>query len=160
MKYFLCLLLLPPVLAELPIRLNLTPSVPVGFYREISIPTAPFIGFCLSDSQLRIAREAGVEMAAGSCGMQPLLKPVFRATREAPIVFSSEGFRVDRALLPSTAPKAKSTSGKPLVHYPFGTYTAGLWAVSSFHEDSFDSRYLGPIDPAQIQFRAVSFLTF
>lgn len=160
MKHFLWLLLLPPMVSSLPFRLNLTGSVPVGLYRQTTDSRARFAGFCLAESQLETARAAGVQMATGTCGVQPVLKPIFRASKANPIVLSEDGFHVHGRLLPNTAPKSKSLSGKPLVHFRFGIYTEGLWAVSFFNKDSFDSRYFGSIQSSQIQFYAAPFLTF
>jgi len=42
----------------------------------------------------------------------------------------------------------------PLEHYPFGVYTNGIWAVSDFNANSYDSRYFGPLAPDAIRFDA------
>ncbi|MBV8114271.1 MAG: S26 family signal peptidase, partial [Silvibacterium sp.] len=111
---------------------------------------------CLAQGAIESAIKAGLEIARGDCptGVAPILKPVFRASAGDPIVYSEEGFFVHGALLPNTAPKKRSRTGAPLTHYPFGEYRSGLWAISDYNRDSFDSRYFGPVDSSAVRFYA------
>jgi conjugative transfer signal peptidase TraF len=142
-------------------RLNTSGSVPVGLYRETSDNAAAYTGFCLSLEQLRAVRRAGLELGAGECpgGVSPLLKPLVEASPMHPVTFTEHGFVIDGKLLPNTAAQSESRTHAPLSHIPFGTYTAGLWAISSYNRDSYDSRYLGPLDPSAIRFHVTPFLT-
>jgi type IV secretory pathway protease TraF len=110
----------------------------------------------LDSNTLRSAFDAGLKLEPGECpdGHQPILKTVYRATPESPIVLDSQGFTIAGAPIGNTAPKAFSKAGKPLAHYAFGVYTSGLWAISGYSRDSFDSRYFGPVSSKEVRFYA------
>ena len=92
----------------------------------------------------------------GECadGYQPILKTVYPATPETPITLDAAGFLVGGVRIPNTKPKAMSRKGQPLEHFAFGTYTSGLWAISGYNADSYDSRYFGPVAQETIRFYA------
>ena len=146
----------PAALRHSALRFNYSDSVPVGLYRSQPEPNAPFAGICLNSNTLRSAFDAGLKLEAGECpdGHQPILKTIYRATPESPIVLASEGFTIAGAPMENTAPKAFSRAGKPLAHYAFGRYTSGLWAISGYSRDSFDSRYFGPVSRENVRFYA------
>ena len=81
----------PGALRHSALRFNYSDSVPVGLYRSQPEPNAPFAGICLNSNTLRSAFDAGLKLAAGECpdGHQPILKTVYRATPESPIVLDS-----------------------------------------------------------------------
>jgi conjugative transfer signal peptidase TraF len=136
------------------LHLNYTASVPVGLYREASKGEAQYAGICLPVGVTNEALHAGLDTIPGECpgGVAPILKPVVEASEAHPIALSDLGFQVDGILIANTAPKPYSRTGKPLTHYPFGAYTKGLWAISKFSADSFDSRYFGPLPDGAIRF--------
>jgi conjugative transfer signal peptidase TraF len=152
----------PGALRHSALRLNYSDSVPVGLYRSQPESNVPFAGICLNSTTLRSAFDAGLKLEAGECpdGHQPILKTVYRATPESPIVLDSQGFTVAGVPIPNTKPKAFSKAGKPLTHYVFGRYTSGLWAISGYSRDSFDSRYFGPVPGENIRFYAKPLLVF
>lgn len=139
---------------------NSTDSVPVGFYRQVA--NGPYAAICLPTDTLRWARSRGLDLKDGSCptGVLPILKPVYLASPQHPIQFSELGFEIDGKLLPNTAPKQYSKTGALLRHIEFGIYREGLFAISSFSRDSFDSRYFGPIATCDIKYRAKPVWTF
>lgn len=141
------------------LHMNYSASVPLGLYRES--PHGEYAGICLSLPQIKQALAVGVETMHGNCpgGVVPILKPLIQAGVDNPITFSASGFSVKGKLMPNTAPKLMSRTGVRLAHYPFGTYYSGIWAISDYAADSYDSRYIGPIEKNQIQFRAVPVLT-
>lgn len=143
------------------LHFNDSSSVPVGLYRETPDGSGKYSAFCLAPAVLRSAQQAGLQLNGGSCpgDVSPVLKVLIRATRSQPLTFSDHGFSVGGTLLPNTAPKPFSGTGKALTHYPFGTYIDGFWAISSYNRDSFDSRYFGPVDQAAIRFYATPVLT-
>ncbi|MBV8437138.1 MAG: S26 family signal peptidase [Silvibacterium sp.] len=146
---------IPLFLKSSHLRVNYTDSVPLGLYLEVRGP-AEYAGLCLAQSTIESAIKAGLEIAGGDCptGVAPILKPVFHASADNPIVYRQAGFFVSRKLLLNTAPKERSRTGTPLSHYPFGEYRSGLWAISDYNRDSFDSRYFGPVDPSTVRFYA------
>ena len=152
----------PSALRNSCLRLNYSDSVPVGLYESQPQPGAPFAGICLSADTLRAALIKGLELGHGECadGHQPILKTVYRATPESPIVLDAQGFVVAGERIPNTMPKALSKTGKRLTHYAFGTYVSGLWAISGYSRDSYDSRYFGPVPQENVRFYAKPLLVF
>jgi conjugative transfer signal peptidase TraF len=144
------------------LRFNNTTSLPVGLYRKAQGP-APYVAICLPKAIIHSAIEAGLSLpSGGECpdGHRPILKKIYRATSDKPITFDAQGFRFNGRLLANTAPKEKSKTGVRLQHQAFGTYHDGLWAISDYNPDSFDSRYFGPVSQASIRFYAVPFVLF
>jgi conjugative transfer signal peptidase TraF len=147
------------------LRWNRTESVPTGLYRIVDpsrVRTAQYAALCLPENMLVKARRIGIILPSGECpsGVAPLLKPLYQATPETPIIFTERGFEIYGRLLRNTAPKSFSSKGRQLEHIPFGVYTAGIWAVSDWNPDSFDSRYFGPIPASSIRFHLAPFLLF
>jgi conjugative transfer signal peptidase TraF len=151
----------PAALQHSPLRLNASASVPTGLYRVVP-QTSRYAAICLSEPILATARQAGLFIPAGECpdGKEPILKPIYRASADSPITFSPSGFSVAERALKNTAAKLRSKKGEPLSHVAYGTYTTGLWAISDYNPDSFDSRYFGPITEANVRYYAVPFLLF
>jgi conjugative transfer signal peptidase TraF len=156
-----CLLISAPLVLSTPrLRFNVSNSIPVGIYSETD-DDAPYVGFCLPSDVLEQARFAGLQLDHGRCpgDVQPVLKPLYVATPEHPLRLDEHGFVLDGNTLFNTAPKSYSKTGATLQHYPYGVFTSGVWAISTYNPDSFDSRYFGPLDPASIRFRAKPFWT-
>lgn len=152
-------IVLPVEIRSSGLLFNYSNSVPFGVYRRVvarSNRAALYAGFCLPDATAKSAIHAGLEIVPGACarGLAPVLKPLSQASPEHPISLTDCGFFIDGKLLANTAPKSRSRTGAVLVHYPFGTYTNGLWAVSNFNPNSYDSRYFGPVAPDAILFYA------
>jgi len=145
--------LVPTGLHHSGLRFNDSKSMPLGLYR-IAPATSPYAGLCLPSDIMRTAQQAGLRLERGECpdGLQPVLKTLYWATPAAPIVLDKDGFVVAGKRLANTRPKATSRVGKPLAHYAFGTFTQGLFAISDFHPDSFDSRYFGPVPASSVRF--------
>lgn len=136
------------------LMLNGTDSVPVGLYRRSGVGS--YAVLCLPDGALQTAKEAGLDLSGGSCpnGSIPLLKPLYVASVSRPIEFGEAGFRIGGRFVPNTAPKPVSKTGARLQHYDFGTYREGIFAISDFSRDSYDSRYFGPVGPDTIRYYA------
>ncbi len=151
----------PAALQHSPLRLNASASVPTGLYRIVP-RTSRYAAICLPAAILATARQAGLFIPAGECpdGKEPILKPIYRASADSPITFSPSGFSIGERALKNTAAKLRSKKGEPLNHVAYGTYTTGLWAISDYNPDSFDSRYFGPVTEANIRYYAVPFLLF
>lgn len=138
------------------VRLNSTGSLPIGLYRISTAADANLVEFCPPEpfSRLSVVRQY---RNPGNCpdGENPLLKPVVAKPGDI-VVYSGSGVRVNGILLRNTAPRPQDSKGRPLPHYPFGTYRVApgtLWVASSYHPLSFDSRYFGPISTAIIRDR-------
>jgi conjugative transfer signal peptidase TraF len=123
------------------LRVNLTPSLPYGFYALC--PGTPgkgdLVAFCLEGEFADLARERGY-LQAGSCpsGLRPLLKtltalpgdtiPDDLAVRSADSLGRSMPSALDAGIIPS-----------------------GMGLLLADHPGSFDSRYFGlvPLDALQ-----------
>jgi len=136
------------------IRLNSTGSLPLGLYRVTNVANASLAEFCPPEPFSRMSVERGYR-PSGTCvdGDAPLLKPIVAKPGDV-VVTSERGIAVNGRLLPNTAARNQDSKGRPLPHYPFGTYAVELgtvWVASSYHPLSFDSRYFGPISASSIR---------
>jgi len=137
------------------VRLNLTNSVPIGFYIISSSPESGLVEFCPPEPFATLSRERGYrERSRFGCpdGAKPLLKPI--AARSGDIVsISATGIAVDGKLVPHTTALHRDSAGRPITPWAFGIYTVRdgtIWVASSFNTHSFDSRYFGPIPESVI----------
>jgi conjugative transfer signal peptidase TraF len=144
------------------LRMNTSPSLPVGLYVVTTDGSADLVEFCPAEPYAALSLIRGYR-DAGSCrdGGAPLLKPVVAKVGDL-VELSARGISVNGLLLPNTAPLSKDTKGRPLTAWPFGRYslTPGtVWVASSYHSRSFDSRYFGPVYTTAIRHRLKAFLT-
>ena len=139
---------------RLGIRINTSPSLPIGIYQVASGPDATLVEFCPPEpfGSLANAREY---RQPGNCpdGGAPLMKPVVARARDS-VRLSERGVTVNGRAIPNSAPLLKDTANRLLSSWPYGTYTVQpgtIWVVSGFHPRSFDSRYFGPIPEALVR---------
>jgi conjugative transfer signal peptidase TraF len=151
----------PAALRHSTLRWNASASVPTGIYRIVP-RNSRYAEICLPEPVLAIALHAGLFLGPGECpdGKEPILKPIYRATADKPISFGPEGFSIGGRELNNTAAKLCSKTGEPLSHTAYGRYTSGLWAISDYNPDSFDSRYFGAIAETSVRYYAVPFILF
>jgi conjugative transfer signal peptidase TraF len=136
------------------IRINASPSLPIGVYRTTRDPGDRLIEFCPAEPFASLAISRGYR-DRGTCrdGATPLMKPVVARLGDT-VDLSEQGIAVNGRLLPNTAPLRVDTHGRPLVPWPFGRYQVQpetVWVASSHHPRSFDSRYFGPIPVGSIR---------
>jgi conjugative transfer signal peptidase TraF len=136
------------------IRINGSPSLPVGLYLVTAHSHTNLVEFCLTGRLAQLASARGYR-DAGSCsdGGAPLLKPVVARAGDT-VEVSAAGLAVNGYLLPNTAPMKRDTNNRPLTAWPQGRYTVArdsLWVASSYNARSFDSRYFGPVPLASIR---------
>jgi conjugative transfer signal peptidase TraF len=136
------------------LRINGSPSLPVGLYLVTAHPNANLVEFCPPEPFSAIAIARGYR-DVGSCGDggAPLLKPVIARTGDV-VELSPEGIAVNGRHLPNTAPLKIDTKGRPLTPWPTGRYMIGpgsVWVASSYNGRSFDSRYFGPVPSSSIR---------
>lgn len=136
------------------LRINASPSLPVGLYITSSQPEADLVEFCPAEPFASFAISRGYR-DAGACRDRatPLLKPVVARAGDV-VEVSGQGIAVNGRLLPNTAPRATDTRGRSLTPWPFGRYVVALdmvWVASSYESRSFDSRYFGPIPTNSIR---------
>jgi conjugative transfer signal peptidase TraF len=144
------------------LRINTSPSLPVGIYVVTTDPSTNLVEFCPAEPFAALSLIRGYR-DAGSCrdGGAPLLKPVV-ATAGDTVELSGRGLSVNGLLLPNTAPLSKDTKGRPLEPWQFGRSSVipgTVWVASSYDSRSFDSRYFGPVYETAIRHRLKAFLT-
>jgi conjugative transfer signal peptidase TraF len=149
--------------SALEIRLNGSPSLPIGLYRVSPNPAADLIEFCPAEPFAALATARGYRRP-GRCpdGGTPLLKPVVARAGDR-VTVSLGGVAVNGVLLPNSAPRLRDTAGRPLISSPPGTYEVRqgtLWVVSTYESSSYDSRYFGAIDESQVLSRLRPFLVW
>jgi conjugative transfer signal peptidase TraF len=138
------------------IRVNSSPSLPVGLYQVTSSPDAALVEFCPAEPFASLANARGYRQA-GTCpdGGSPLMKPVVARAGDS-VDVSERGVSVNGKTILNSAPLLKDTAGRPLAPWPLGTYAVQpgtVWVVSDYHPRSFDSRYFGPVQEALIRSR-------
>ena len=144
------------------LRINGSPSLPMGLYVVTADRSANLVQFCPGEPFATLSLTRGYR-DPGTCpdGGAPLLKPVVAKAGDM-VELSGRGISVNGLLLLNTAPLSKDTKGRPLLAWPFGRYpvTPGtVWVASSYHSHSFDSRYFGPLYTTAIRHRLKAFLT-
>jgi conjugative transfer signal peptidase TraF len=147
---------------QLGVRINTTPSLPVGLYISCS-DASQLVEFCPPEPAASVARHRGYR-GQGNCpdGAAPLMKPVVAKPGDI-VDVSHAGLAVNARGIPNTAPLQSDTDGRPLQHYPFGRYAVDfgtIWVASSYNARSFDSRYFGPISEAIVRAHLHPLLTF
>jgi len=136
------------------IRVNSSPSLPVGLYQVTSGPDATLVEFCPSEPFGSMAKARGYRQP-GACpdGAAPLMKPVVARAGDS-VQVSARGLSVNGKAIPNSAPMPKDTTGRKLTPWPYGTYRVEpgtVWVVSDYHPRSFDSRYFGPVLEALVR---------
>jgi conjugative transfer signal peptidase TraF len=150
------------------LRLNTTPSMPVGLWRMVPSPSqlrrGEVVVVCLPDTALlRMGRERGY-ISPGYCpsGSEPLVKPI-AATAGDIVAISPTGVMVNGRAVQDTAQLSRDSGGRPLKSVPAGTYPVApgeVWLLSGHDPRSFDSRYFGPVPAANVQGSALPVWTF
>lgn len=136
------------LLGALGIRINASPSLPLGLYIVTRNPKASLVEFCPAEPYGSFAAARGYR-TQGSCpdGATPLMKPVVARAGDL-VQVSEQGLSVNGRLLPNTAPRGTDTMGRPMRPWPAGSYRVmpgTLWVASTYNPRSFDSRYFGPV---------------
>jgi len=153
------------VVRSLALSLNVTSSMPVGFYRLQPVERAPARGdlveICLPSALALFANGRGY-MPPGTCpaNTAPLLKLVAAIPGDA-VDVSAAGVRVNGRDLPGSAAKPVDSDGRPIPHVPHGHYrvpasTIWLWTPCP---RGWDSRYYGPLPTTGLRSFARPFLT-
>lgn len=144
------------------LRINVSPSLPLGLYLVANDSRGKLVEFCPPEPFAKLAAARGYRHA-GSCpdGAAPLLKPVAAWAGDS-VELTRAGISVNGHLLPRTAPLSRDTRGRPLSSWPLRKYIVApgtVWVASTFNPRSFDSRYFGPIRVDSIRNRVGPLLT-
>lgn len=131
------------------LRLNLTPSFPLGIWRIEPLNRAATIGdrvfICPPDvPAFTLGMERGY-LPPGLCpaGSGPLIKTI--VAREGQDISIDTAVIIDGAPLPGSELRSADAQGRPLPKFPGGQVPAGSVFLHSDFGGSYDSRYFGPL---------------
>jgi conjugative transfer signal peptidase TraF len=141
-------------LGRVGVRMNASPSLPIGLYVTTQDARSSLVEFCPDEPAASLGISRGYR-APGNCpdGATPLLKPVVAVAGDV-VDVSAGGLAVNGRLLPNTKHQAMDSHGRPMPTWPEGLFHVApdtVWVVSSYHRQSFDSRYFGPIRVGSIR---------
>lgn len=146
------------------IRLNLTPSEPLGIWRIEPLSRAPLVGDLVfvcppPTPQFEDARRRGY-LRWGSCigGFAPLIKTVAALARQR--VEIGDQVVIDGRPIEASSVRTRDGKGRVLVPYAGGIVPPGYLFLHSSFESSYDSRYFGPVPGSGILGLARPVFTF
>lgn len=147
---------------SLGLRINTSPSLPVGLYITTAEVTGKLVEFCPTEPYAHLAIARGYR-DGGACadGAARLLKPVVAWPGDV-VEVSRAGLAVNGRLWVNTAPMEADTKGRALVAWPAGRYEVRpgtIWVASSYNRRSFDSRYFGPVSLTDVRDRVRPLIT-
>ena len=138
------------------VRLNTTPSIPVGVYRLTNEPLVKgvYVLFCPPPAAVFDMAKARGYLGAGYCpgGYGQLMKKIL-AVQDDVVSIGTDGVQVNGQLLPLSAPIKTDGGGRLLPDYKASRVldSAEVLLMSDSNIGSFDGRYFGPIQRSQIQ---------
>ncbi len=144
---------------------NITPSYPVGIYRNISkeLEIGDLVSFCPPANIIfDEALERGY-VAPGFCpgGYGLLIKKILAAKGDR-VEITPDGILVNGRMLKNTRPRLQDAQGRALPQ-ACGSYILGeknVLLASDYHPLSFDARYFGILDVQLIKTALVPFITW
>jgi len=147
-------------------RINLTPSMPLGVWKESrAIDRGSYIAACLAPDSgaAQLAVERGY-LPAGQCpgGLAPLLKQIVAIPGDT-VTLTDVQVWINDVLLSGSRALSEDSAGRPLVPFPRGTYRVPpgeYWLFATNLPQSFDSRYFGPVPESSILTSLVPVITF
>ena len=110
---------------------------------------------CLPRQVAAFARARGYVPRAGTCpgGVVPIGKRVVAIAGDT-VTVAPSGLRVNGVLVPNSQALAADRKGRPLPQLAAGRYIVRrgtLWLLSSYSPFSFDSRYFGAVESADVR---------
>ena len=108
-----------------------------------------YVLFCPPRTSVFAAAKERDYIAAGFCpgGTGYMMKQVVAATDDA-VSIGDDGVRVNGALVPFSQPLTADKAGRPLPRFTLGK--SELLLMSDGSGTSFDGRYFGPVNRAQV----------
>lgn len=135
--------------------INTTPSLPVGLYRIVDEPVlkGAYVAFCPPQRDVFDWAVARGYINAGNCpgGTGQLLKRVHAVAGDT-VLIDEIGIGVNGQWLLNSAPLSTDAYGAALPQYRFNAVLgeSEYLLLSDLNPHSFDARYFGVIDRAQI----------
>jgi conjugative transfer signal peptidase TraF len=146
------------------LRINLTPSEPLGLWQVIRlerpVQVDDLVIICPPDNpEMRAAWSRGY-LRSGLCegGFAPLIKTVI--ARPGQYVTVGNKVRVDGRPIEASGVRTHDGKGRPLSPYAGGVVPPGMVFLHSKFIASYDSRYFGPLLASSILGLAVPMLTY
>jgi len=138
------------------VRLNTTPSIPVGVYRLTNEPVVKgaYVLFCPSPAPVFAMAKARGYLGAGFCpGSYGQLMKKILAVQDDVVTIGTDGVEVNGQQLPLSEPSKFDGGGQPLPDYKASRVldSTEVLVMSDSNRGSFDGRYFGPIQRSQIQ---------
>lgn len=138
-------------------RVNTSRSIPVGLYWTSDRPVERGEYVVLCPPQVGVVAEALRRgyLSAGFCpgGYGFMMKKVAALASDA-VDIGNAGVAVNGALLPLSAPLPADAAGRPMPRYQAAHFIIGnseALLMSDVSATSFDGRYIGPVNRAQIE---------
>lgn len=131
------------------LRLNLTPSYPLGIWRIQPIDREAVVGdlvfICPPDTPAFVLGVERGYLPAGLCpsGKGPLIKRVVAVAGQ--VIGIKDTVIIDGAALPNSGLRSTDAEGRPLSAFPGGQVPPGSVFLHSPFGGSYDSRYFGPL---------------
>jgi conjugative transfer signal peptidase TraF len=146
------------------LRINMTPSEPLGLWRLVALDRSPAVGdvvfICPPENDaMRQARERGY-LRSGLCpgGFAPLIKKVVATAGQKVEIGSA--VRLDGVAIANSAVSKRDGKSRPLAAFHGGIVPAGSVFLHSGFAGSYDSRYFGPLPGSGILGLAQEVLTY
>ncbi|MBO9101899.1 MULTISPECIES: conjugative transfer signal peptidase TraF [unclassified Rhizobium] len=146
------------------IRLNLTPSEPLGIWRIEPLSRAPLVGdlvfICTPPTPpFQEAWQRGY-LRRGLCagGFAPLIKTVVALPSQH--VAIGDIVKIDGVVLDESRIRESDGQGRPIIPYSGGIVPPGHVFLHSSFASSYDSRYFGPVPDSGLLGLARPILTF
>lgn len=137
-------------------RVNSTASLPLGLYWTVEAPvrTGALVMFCPPKNPVFDEAKARGYIGAGFCagGYREMMKKV-AASRGDHVSISSQGVFVNGKQVPNSRPLNYDPAGRPMPRYETDCTLKDnqVLLMSDYNPLSFDSRYFGPINRAQLR---------
>lgn len=136
------------------LRINLTPSYPLGIWRIVPLDREIAVGDLVMicpppTSAFTLARQRGY-LRSGLCPgwLSPVIKTV--AATQGQRVEIAGAVRVDEVTLAGSELRAADAEGRELLPYAGGVVLPGHVFLHSDFAGSYDSRYFGPVPAAGV----------
>lgn len=148
----------------LDLRINLTPSEPLGIWRIHPLARPVRVGdlvFICPPQTADMAKALGRGyLRVGLCpgGYAPLIKAIAASSGQR--IDIGRHVRIDGQELPQSSLVSKDGKGRILTAFAGGTVPAGQVFIHSSFAGSFDSRYFGPVPASGILGFASEVLTY
>jgi len=133
------------------VAINITPSMPLGLYIKQSgdIKPGDIVAVCLTESERNFGLQRHYITKGNRCsGADPLNKKIMAVPGDK-VILADEYIKINQQkyFYPT---KYRDSQKRPLKVYPRGEYQHGYWIIGTNDKSSWDSRYFGPIEKAQI----------